>query len=1142
MRLCLPLNRLLAGILLFWAGSAGAQRVYQSSSVLATGNWYKFAITQPGIYRIDIAFLSKLGLNTSNLSSASIKIYGNGGQPLTEPANGIRTDDLFENAIWVEDGGDGVLNGNDYVLFYAEGPHGWQKDSAQKLFRHQKNLYSEQSYYYITLGSGGKRVNAQINPPASNITVNSFNSRYFYEKDTFNFLSSGKQWFGEEFSTMPGKQLTQSFSVPLPSPTGEPARFITQAVARSFGNFSRFAVSINNQPVSQLDIPPVATGAFDLFAQTIQTSASFIASTSPLSVQYTYTQGSIGSQGWLNWFEVHARSNLTMNGVSQLLFRDWNSVGAGNNARFVISNVAPSIQVWDITQPLEPIQMAGTLNGNNFEFINSSQTLHEYVAFSNGGYLQPLPIGRVANQNLHQAVLTDMIIVTHPTLLPQANRLAAYHQQREGLRTVVVTAEQVYNEFSSGTPDPTAIRDYVKMFYDRAAGDSLKRPRYLLLFGDASFDYKDRIRNNSNLVPAYESDNSLDPLSTYTTDDYFGFLDDGDDINSSASMLLDIGIGRIPASNEAAAKNIVDKILTYHSNTALGPWRNEMTFVADDEDNNLHLQDAEVITNAASAVAPVFNLEKIYLDAFRQEGGAGGSRYPSVNQAINNKIFNGTLIWNYSGHGGYRRLAEEVVLDQDIINNFNNPGKLPLFITATCDFAPYDNPLVSSIGENLLLREKTGAIALMTTTRLVFAYSNRVMNENYIRLALVRNTNGTYPSLGDAVKRAKNFTYTFFGDVVNNRKFTLLGDPALTIGLPLYSVKTTAINNIPLTAVPDTLKALNSYTVTGEITDPSGNPMPDFNGLIYPVVMDKTQNQSTLGNDAGSAVVNFQVQKNLLFKGKARVQNGKFSFTFIVPKDIDYKFGRGKISYYAENGVNDGNGVLTDIIVGGTGAGMGDVNGPHIRAWLNDEKFVNGSITNNAPVLLVKLADSSGINIMGTGIGHDLSAMLDNDPEKIFVMNPFYEADTDDFRKGSLRFQLPALEEGVHSLTIKAWDIANNSSEITVDFKVTKPKTLQLDHVLNYPNPFTTRTEFWFEHNRPNEELRVAVQVYTVAGKLVKTLRKTIFSTGNRSSEVEWDGRDEYGSRIARGVYIYRLKVQTSDGQAAERWEKIYIL
>lgn len=1142
MSLCSAI-RLIGAILLCLPGLwAGGQRTYTNSSVLAGGNWYKIAVTEQGVYKIDLAFLARLGVSTVNLSSSSIQLFGNGGQMLPEAANGTKLDDLVENAIWMEDGGDGNFNGSDYFLFYAEGPHRWFPDAANARFRHQKNIYSEQSFYYLKIGANGKRITTQTTPPLANTNINSYNARYFYELDTVNFLSSGKQWFGEEYSNLPGKSLSRNYNLSIPGLSNGSALLEARTAARSFGTGSAFSITVNSQQVLQQNIPAVASGAYDLFAQTVQSSASFITTAPSLSIQFTYSPGSFGSQGWLDWFEVHARAQLSMAGINQLPFRDWNSAGAGNIGQFTIANTASSVQVWDVSNPLEPVRMQGTQSGTEYRFTRECNVLKEFIAFTNNGFLTPVALGKINNQDLHRADFTDMLIVCAPVTLPQTNRLAQYHLQRDGLKSLVVTIKQVYNEFSSGTPDPTAIRDFAKMFYDRAGSDSSKRPKYLLLFGDASFDYKNRIRNNSNLVPAYESDNSLDPLATYTSDDYYGFLDDADDINGNATYLLDIGIGRIPAKDEAEAGNMVDKIIAYNSQQSLGAWRNELSFIADDEDNNLHLQDAEVVTNTALNTAPVFNIDKIYLDAYRQEGGSGGSRYPEVNEAINGKIFNGTLIWNYSGHGGFRRLAEEVILDQDIINGFNNPYRLPLFVTATCDVAPYDNPLVSSIGENLLLREKTGAIALMTTTRIVFAFSNRVMNDNYLRTLLKRKADSTYPSLGEAVRLAKNFTYTFFGDAINNRKFTLLGDPALKLGLPGKRVYTDSINGRAVSSIPDTLKALDSYVISGQVRDELGNPLNNFNGTVYPVVFDKPQSLQTRANDPGSSVTNFTVQKNVLFRGKAKVENGRFSFRFIVPKDINYAYGNGKISYYADNGSIDGNGLLQNIIIGGTGNGNGDIVGPTIKAWLNDEKFVDGSITNSNPILLLKLFDSSGINIMGTGIGHDLVAILDNDPENAFVLNQFYESELDDFRKGIVRYQLPLIAEGEHTLRIKAWDAVNNSSEITINFRVVKQDKLVLDHVLNYPNPFTTRTSFWFEHNFPNTEMTITVQVYTVSGKLVKTLRKTIFSTGNRSSEVEWDGRDEYGNRLGRGVYIYRLKVQTAEGKSADKWEKLYIL
>ena len=1120
-----------------------SQRIYTANSVLAMGNWYKISANAPGIYKIDIPFLNSLGVNTASLTSSSIRLFGNGGQMQPEKPGDPKTDDLAENAIWVEDGGDGILNGSDYILFYAGGPHAWIKDSTNKTFHHQKNVYSETSYYYLNIGSTGKRI-ATVNNSTSvpNTTITQYNANWFYELDTVNFLSSGRQWYGEEFSDAPGKMVNRTWTVNIPNISAQSASIVANCVSRSFGSGSRFTVRINGQQVMQMDLAASGTGSYDPFAQMTQSSAAFSTTQSPLSVQFNYSPGSSGSQGWLDWFEILARADLNMNGSNQLLFRDWNSVAPGGVGSFILSNATSSTQVWDITDPLQPVRIQGNMNGADFRFINDCSRLHQYIAFNNTGFLTPVAAGAVPNQNLHNSFLTNYIIVTHPALLAQAQRLAQYHQQHDKLNTTVVTVDQVYNEFSSGSPDPAAIRDFVKMYYDRVKGDSTRSPQYLLLFGDASFDYKTRITNNTNMVPSWESPASLDPLSTYTSDDFFGFLGDSDDINGSGTYLLDIGVGRIPAGNDRDAKAIVDKIIAYTNAKSLGPWRNECTFVADDEDNNLHLQDAEVMTGDVSTEAPVENIDKIYLDAFQQESGSGGSRYPAVNQAISNKMFSGNLIWNYTGHGSYRRLAEEVVLDQDIINTFNNAGKLPLFITATCDVAPYDNPLVSSIGENLLLRENTGAIALMTTTRIVFAFSNRIMNDNYLKTAFQKKPDSSFRSLGEAVRQAKNATYNFLGDVVNNRKFTLLGDPALTLAFPAYQVKTTAINGKALTAVPDTLKALSQYTISGIVQDNAGNPLNDFNGTIYPTIFDKSQTVTTLGNDPTSMVVPFQVQKSILFKGKASVSNGRFTFSFIVPKDISYQYGKGKISYYADNSSKDGNGFLSNIIVGGSGNGVVDGQGPDIKAYLNDEKFVSGGITNDRPLLLAKLADSSGINIMGTGIGHDLVAVLDNDQKNTFVLNEFYESDVDNYKKGTVRFQLPAMTPGLHTLTIKAWDVANNSGQAILDFNVIAATNFTLNHVLNYPNPFTTHTTFWFEHNRPGEELDVQIQIYTITGKLVKSIKKTIFSPGNRSSDVEWDGRDDYGSKIGRGVYIYRLRAQTADGKAAEKLEKLFIL
>ena len=1123
--------------------NVSAQRLYKPNSILSTGVWSKIVIKDAGIYKIDAAFLTTLGFNVAGISSNAIRLFGNGGNMLSEANADKPIDDLAENAILMVDGGDGLFNGSDYFLFYAPGPDRWFKDSLNKRFVHQKNLYSDSAYYFITINGVGKRIaSLQINTPPTS-TINSFNERIFHELDSVNLLSSGKEWLGEEFADAPGKTLSKSFSVSIPNlVTTTPATLISNCVARSINVGSRFDVRINNQPAQQISIPSTGPGLYDPFAHQSQQVSDILLPQESLQINYTYVTGGFNSQGWLNFFEIHARRNLVLGAIGQLSFRDWNSVG-NNIGEFVVSNATSNTQVWEISDPLTPVRMQGNLLANEFRFVNDAGRLKEYIAFNAGSAMLPINAGRIQNQDLHDIQQADYLIITQNLLLSQAERLAAFHRQKNNFNVAVVTTDKIYNEFSSGIPDPVAVRDFVKMYFDKNAGIPANRPKYLLLFGDASFDYKNRVINNTNVVPGYQSKIFLDPLSTYTSDDFFGFLDDNEDINSGLVInLLDIGIGRIPAKNAEEAKNYVDKVIAYYSKESFGAWRNHISFIADDEDNNLHFQDAELITATVSA-NPVFNIQKIYLDAFQQESGSAGSRYPTVNETINNKIASGTLVFNFIGHGGAARLAEEVILDQPMINGWSNANRLPLFVTATCDFAPYDNPFISSLGENILLRPKTGGIALMTTTRLVFSFSNRIMNNNYMQFATQPDANGKYKSLGEAVRAAKNHTYQTSGDIINNRKFTLLGDPALTLAFPQFKIKTTKLNSVDPLLQTDTLSAGEKVIIEGELTDNNGSVLSSLNGTLYPVVFDKPQHLMTKANDPGSQQASFQQQLSILFKGKASVSNGKFSFSFKVPKDINYQHGQGKISYYAENGAIDGSDNFNGFVVGGSSNTLdNDKEGPEIKAWLNDENFVNGSIVNQRPTLILKLNDSSGINTSGTGIGHDITAVLDNNINQTFNLNNYYEADLDKYGQGYAKFQLPQLEAGNHTLRIKAWDVLNNSSEYILDFSVVNDEDLVLDHVLNYPNPFTTKTQFWFEHNKPGQDLFVQIHIFSLAGKVVKRIEKTINTFGNRSTEVDWDGRDDFGDKIGRGVYIYRLKVFCNGSKPRTVIEKLVIL
>ena len=1125
--------------------SASAQRTYADRSVLSTGEWYQVAASSPGMQRIDGALLSRLGIALP-VGSASIRLFGNGGAMLPESNLTPRVDDLRENAILIEDGGDGSFGPNDHLLFYAEGPDTWVADSVDKTFSFRKNIYSGESFYYLTIGGQGLRVATQpAYPNRADLVVERFNERIAHELDSLNFLSSGKQWYGEEFGTGPGRTLSRTFQFTIPGLlVNTPVRVATEAIARSAGQSARFDATLNGSLLYRLSPAPLSGQTYEPVATASQGAATVSLTEPRLAIGLSFTPGSANSQGWLNRIELSCLRALDMGGQAQLRFRHWEGLAPGAVAEYRLQSAPTGLRVWDVTDPLRPVSLVLSAAGQEARFRNDASRLREHVAFIGSAFPVPRAVGRVPNQDLHRPQDAGMLVIAAGPLMEQARRLADHHRSREGLVSVVTDVAQVYHEYSSGTPDPTALRDYVKMFFDRAGSDSARKPRYLLLFGDASYDYRNRVSEKTPVVPCWQSPGSLDPLNTHTSDDFFGLLGDAEDVNDPLRSLdLDIGVGRIPAADAEEARVYVEKVVRYHAPASLGPWRNLVSLVADDEDQNLHFNDAELHAATLSSIAPAWNRHKTYLDAFRQESGAGGSRYPQANAAINNRIVNGTLVWNYSGHGGSRRLAQEAVLDEEMVAGWRNPDRLPLFITATCDFAPYDNPLDKSIGEKILLGGPSGGIALMTTTRLVFAFSNRQMNNNYLRAAFQADALGRYPSLGEAVRKAKNLTYQTSGDVVNNRKFTLLGDPALTLGFPRFSVRTLTINGKPLNAFTDTLKALNRYTVTGEVTDPLGNPLNDFNGTVYPSLFDKEQTVNTLVNDPGSLAADFRVRQSLLYNGRARVTNGRYSYSFVVPRDINYSTGPGRLSLYADNGTMEGNGFLDGIYIGGLGNELKDDGaGPLIKAYLNDERFVNGGLTNETPILILKLSDSTGLNTSGAGIGHDITAVIDGNTRETIVLNDFYQPDADSDRKGSVRFQLPTLTEGDHSIAVKAWDVFNNSSEYLLECRVVKKTDLALRHVLNHPNPFTTNTRFWFEHNRPGEDLQVTIQVMTVTGRIVRQIRQTVRSEGSRSDEIGWDGLDDAGGRLGRGVYLYRLRVAAPDGQAAEKLEKLVIL
>jgi hypothetical protein len=582
----------------------------------------------------------------------------------------------------------------------------------------------------------------------------------------------------------------------------------------------------------------------------------------------------------------------------------------------------------------------------------------------------------------------------------------------------------------------------------------------------------------------------------------------------------------------------------------MGDWRNVVTLVADDEDGNAHMTDAEGLSQVVKDKAPDVNIEKIYLDAFRQVTTVNSQTYPDVNKAITNRINAGCLIFNYTGHANETNLASESIVTKDDINDWKNGGRLPLIITATCEFSRFDEAVVTyvdtrkfteepSAGETTLLNKDGGAIALMSTTRVVFSAPNYFLNRNIFSCAFDRDSAGNSMTLGDIIRIAKNNS----GSGSNKRNFLLLGDPALKLAFPSHGrVVTDSINNIALPGPVDSLKALSVITVAGHVESPRGALLSNFNGTVSPLVYDKENKIRTNANDGGPTM-EFYMRNNLLFSGQTIGKDGRFRFSFIVPRDINYDFGNGKISYYAHNDTEDMNGNLSNIIIGGfSEAASADSSGPSIRLFMNDTLFRSGGMTDENPVLLALLRDKGGINTSGAGIGHDLTGFLDNDRNKSIVLNNYFINDFDDYSKGRISYYLTGLPAGKHTITVKAWDNFNNSSEKSISFVVGRGENFVLRNLFNYPNPFTGETNITGELNRPGAELDITISIFNLSGKVIKLIHTKMPSTGYTLPPVNWDGKDDGGSKVAKGIYPYVVSVSTENGETARSSGRMIIL
>lgn len=1119
-------------------------------SVLASGAWYKIAIPSRGIYKIDYNFLQSMGINPGSINPANIRLYGNGGTVLPERVSNDQPDDLIENAIVVQSSGSS-FGPNDYILFYANGPTLWSKDSLKGSFTHTSNYYENQSYYFLNFDQGpGKRITSEAATAPGSFNVSAFDDYYLIDNDTFNLGAIGKIWWGNKMNSMNNASWIQNFSVGL-GPVAGPIVIssVVGNINSAAGNTLR--MSFNNSTVKNfvLNQAPVDYLLIDSGMSTDSVQAP--SGNGPFPLQFRYNPAGNGS-AYIDYVRFNYRRQPIFPG-RQLAFRDWQtaSLPAGQVASYTLQNAPSSLQVWDISNPLSPVNLNGTSSGGSYTFTRAGGNLKEFFAYDGTQYGTPTFVGGVANQDLHGMGPVDLLIITPQAFKPAADDLAAFHQQKDGLRTAVVVVDQIYNEFSSGGQDIGGIRNFVRMFYNRANGSGTDLIQNVLFMGAASYDYKNRLSFNTNFVPTYETYASTVGTSAFSSDDFYGLMEEGDDISSYDinRHSADVGTGRIPAYSLAEAQDYVNKVKHYTSPASFGPWKNVVTYVADDHDTWAgegndgmnHLKDADTVNRFFYDSAQSYNLYKIYADAFSEVSTPAGARYPMVNKAIDDQISNGTLLLSYTGHGSPDRWAHEAILTSDDYNAWQNKDMLPVMVTATCDFGRFDDPGHRSAGSRLTISPNNGSIAMITTTQVVYADANTRLNRAYTEAQFTKDTKGQWRTLGEALRKGKN---RYSGDAINNHKYAVLGDPALRLSMPVHKVVTEKlqVQSQGNTYDTDTIKALGHYVLKGFVKDDGGNVLTDFNGTIYVTIYDKKRRIQTVNPDP-NATPYFTLQTNVVTKVQGTVVNGAFTANFIAPKDINYAFGKGKVSYYANSDVTDAGGLDSTITVGGYSSDAGEDNTPPIvQPFIDNDKFRNGGVTGPNPTLFVKLSDDNGFNISGSSIGHDMIAILDDDVQNPFPLNTYFKPEANDYRNGTIsNFTFRNLPEGMHSVKVRAWDVYNNSGEGTVVFEVKNKDKGFISDLYNYPNPMTNITHFVFQHNLENENMDVTLSIYTAAGRLVKVIKENLTTSGNRT-EITWDGLGEGGAPLSKGVYFYRLDAKTSKGISAKAYQKLVLL
>lgn len=1093
---------------------------YASQSLLATGQWYKIAVPASGVYKITAAQAPAL----LQASCDHICLYGAPGDMLAISNGASHPDDLTPAAIQVFDlNANGLFDADDYLLFYGEAPNMWRYVPADQRFEYNVHAYANNNFYFLTPdGAGGTLQRVQSCPDLSGepIDLTTHTAVVLFHEDRINTHGGGQIWVADKFTpNLPSR----SYTLTLPAP---PASGAIQA---------RYAFASLSTLMSSFEVTAGATTRHHSFPN----SSKYLifredfnsVTSSDITFQCTYQPHESNATAYIDYIEVNAPAPLAYGGGQQT-FRNKDHLQETVPCRYTITGHTAGLTVWDITSPSQPASVAIAPSGSRFSFLFSPDCARTFVAFTPDDALTPSSVEALPNQNIHGAAPSDYIIVTHSDFLDQANRLADLHRRHQGLTVMVVTQEQVFNEFSSGKQDPVAIRQMLRCLNSHS-DSTLPAPRYLLLFGKGTHDNRDILGLHQSTAVTYQSPASFDSDGeAYPSDDIYGYLSDR--AAGPFEGTLTVSIGRLPAKTPAEATHLVDKIESYMLRSDLGrddirgDWRNYVALLADDADpsspyDTTFASDSEALARRIKSLHPQFNIDRIYADAYPQQSGADGSYYPDVNNALRQRMNYGCLLLNYIGHGSSNYIGTERFMEFSDIDKYSNTDRLAFFVTSTCTFGKYD--LAGDIcGAEVFLLADAAGVGIVSAARPI--HHVKRFNADVCLHALNPDN-----SIGDALRLAKNATNVA-------HCIALLGDPALHLSIPRNEVVVTHINQMPVNpAVTDSALVLSRVTVQGEIHGPDGNLLTDFDGIIYPVVFDREVNCRTLANDNDSTEVNFRQQKNILYKGREAVTAGTFAYSFIVPRDVSYRYDYAKLSHYARTRTADATGQYSNIMFGGFNDDIAIAElHPAIQLYIGDTTFRNGGLTNETPTLYARLSDSIGINAAGSGLGHDITAVIDGNPYSSVVLNDFFEPSITDSRNGEVRYTLGKLDEGPHTLTLKCWNIYNYSASATIQFHVTNDRTPLLGRFDATPNPASHHTTIRLEHNLPAAVQSATIDIYDIRGALVRSLTPAV---GLSVLSCQWDFTAANGSPLPRGIYIARATVTTTDGTLLTQTSKI---